>query len=200
MSLSRVIEFCFALLVAFLILIFVSFASIRPILNEARMEAKAEWAGFLRAVAARNEIIPGLVEAVRGFESGHAKLAEKILESRSVSIRSSDPDVVVASVDQMDRFLGQIEKLAQVNRDLSRYPPFDMEWKRTQQATYRITCARRCYNTNAASYNRLLMPFPQNLLATIFGFLPLREYPALRTTGGSAGLKPGSHRTLTPHC
>lgn len=188
MSLSRVIEFCFALLVAFLLVVFVSFVSLRPILNETRMEAKAEWAGFSRAVSSRNEALPGLAEAIRGFEAGHAKLAEKILEARSVSMRSSDPDVIVASVDQMDRFLGQIEKLAQTNRDLERYVPFDTQWKRSLQATYRISYARKCYNANAASYNRLLRPFPQNLLAAAFGFLPLKEYPASRSTGGPGGV------------
>jgi len=187
MSLSRLIEFCFALLVAFFVVVLISFVSLRPLLNEAKMEAKAEWAGFLRAVAARNEALPGLAEAVRGFESVHGKVAEKILEARSVSMRSTDPNVIIASVDQMDRFLGQIEKLAQANRDLDRYAPFDTHWKRTLQATYRIAYARRCYNTNAASYNRLLMPFPQNLLTAVFGFLPLREYPASRTISGPGG-------------
>ena len=187
-SLSRVIEFCFALLVAFLVLVVISFASLRPTLNEARMEAKAEWAAFLRAVAARNEAIPGLVEAIRGFESGHAKLVEKILEARSVSMRSNDPDVIVATVAQMDRFLAQVERLAQSNRDLSGYAPFDEHRKRTLQSTYRINCARKSYNANAASYNRLLMPFPQNLLTSVFGFLPLKEYPVLLPIPGTGGV------------
>ncbi|MBI4962624.1 MAG: LemA family protein [Desulfomonile tiedjei] len=187
MSLSRFIEFCFALLVAFLVLVFISFASLRPVLQQARSEAKAEWNQFLRAVAARNEAIPGLVEAIRGFEAGHGKLAEKILTARSISMRSNDPEAIVASVDQMDGFLGQIEKLAQANQDLSRYVPFDTNWKRTLQATYRVTYVRRCYNTNAACYNRLLIPFPQNLLTAVFGFLPLREYPASRTVSGPGG-------------
>jgi hypothetical protein len=175
-SLSRVIEFCFALLVAFIVLVVISFASMRPTLNKARIEAKAEWTELLKAVAARNEAVPGLVEAIRTFESGHAKLVERILEARSVSMRSNDPDVIIATVAQMDRFLAQVERLAQSNRDLNRYAPFDTHWKQTLQSTYRINCARKCYNTNAASYNRLLMPFPQNLLTAVFGFLPLKEY------------------------
>lgn len=183
MLISRVIEFCFAVLVAFLILVVISFVSMRPILHEARIEAKAEWDAFGRAVKERNALLPGLLEAMKGFESGHGKLASSTLEARAISMRSSDPDRIVASVDDIDRNLGQIERVIQSKPELASYPPFAKQWKPVLRITRRIAAAKEGYNKSAQVYNRLLTPFPQNMLTALFGFVPLNAYPPARTPG-----------------
>ncbi len=47
------------------------------------------------AVKERNELLPGLIEAVKGFEPGHTKLTENLLESRAISMRTADPAALV---------------------------------------------------------------------------------------------------------
>jgi LemA protein len=183
MTPARVIEFCCSVLVAFLILVVVSFLTMRPVLQDVRLEAVAEWDGFLRAVRDRNEAVPGLVEALKGFEPGHAKLAEGLLEARSVSSRSSDPAGIVAAVNEIERHLLQIENLALAKPALYQYPPFASHWKKVTATTQRVTSMRRNYGAAAKLYNQLLTPFPQNLLATVFGFVPLENYPAVGTIG-----------------
>ncbi len=43
---------------------------LRPALKEVRMEARAEWSAFARAIPERNNLIPGLIESFKGFEAG----------------------------------------------------------------------------------------------------------------------------------
>ena len=79
MKLLKLIQILITFLLAFLTVVVVSFLMLRPVLKEVRMEAKAEWAAFARAVPERNDLIPGLIESFKGFESGHTKLAERLL-------------------------------------------------------------------------------------------------------------------------
>lgn len=180
---TRIIELLVCLLVAFAVITLVSFLSLRPTLKEIRAEAQAEWASFLRQVKERNELLPALVEAFKGVEPGHGKLTDKILEARSISMRSTDPATIVASVDDIDRGLKQIERIAESRPELDRYPPFVEQWKRALRVSRRIAYTRRAYNDSVRLYNRLLLPFPQNILTVVLGFVPLREYPVGRTIG-----------------
>jgi LemA protein len=183
MTPARIIEFCCSVLVAFVILVVISFLSMRPVLHNVRLEAGAEWDRYLRAVRERNDAIPGLVEALRGFEPANTKLAEGLLEAQSVSSRSSGAKDLVAAVDEIERHLIQIEKLAETNPALSQYPPFASQWKKLLITTQRVRSSRKNYSAVAKLYNQLLIPFPQNLLATLFGFVPLKTYPPVGTIG-----------------
>ncbi|MBI5248520.1 MAG: LemA family protein [Desulfomonile tiedjei] len=178
---SRIIEFCFSFLVSFLVLSVISFLTLRPALKEVRVEARAEWDGFIRAVKERNELLPGLTESVKGFEPGQTKLAERLLEARSISLRTSDPAGIVAAVDDIERSLVQIENLSRTRPGLDQYPPFANYWRKVVRQTHRISSLRSTYNSNVKFYNRLLAPFPQNLLTAAFGFVPLADYPSPQT-------------------
>jgi len=173
----RIIEFSFSLLVAFLILATLSFLSLRPGLRQARSEAQAEWNAFIRVVQDRNELLPGLIQAIRGFESGHAKLLEKLSEARSVSMQPGKPTRIVSAVDEIDRGLAQIDKLLISRPRLSKYPPFSRHWANIVRISRRVDSKRMGYNNSVRLYNGLLQAFPQSLLAPIFGFVRLTDYP-----------------------
>ncbi len=183
MTLSRIVEFGVSFLTAFLLIVLVSFLTLRPTLQEVRSEARADWEGFLRAVKERNEALPGLVEAVKGFEPTYAKPAERLLEARSITVRSKDPGTIVASVDDMERQLKQLQKLAESQPGLDQHPPFATHWKKVRSVSERIDFMRQSYNSSARAYNRLLTAFPQSLLTAAFGFVPLTDYPRTRTMG-----------------
>lgn len=192
MSVSRLIEFCTCFLVALVVLTVISFMTLRPTLREVRSEAKADWDAFIRAVNQRNELLPGLVEAVKGFEPGHGRLAERSLAARSTAMRSKDPDNIVASVDDIERHLTQIGRLVHARPDLGRYIPFAGHWEEVLKLTRQVSSARSAYNKSARLYNRLLTPFPQNMLTAVFGFVPLNVYPEVRVSGVDKGWGPGN--------
>ncbi|MEW6532221.1 MAG: LemA family protein [Thermodesulfobacteriota bacterium] len=156
-----------------------SFLSLRPQLQEVRSQVVTEWQDFLSAVKERNEIMPGLIEAVRGFEPGHARLAQRLLEARGISMRVTEPDKVVAAVDVMDKYLAEVEKLQETNPRFREYPPFAKQWSKVQGLNLRIKVKRDLYNKSVDVYNRLLKAFPQSLFTTLFGFVPLQSYPAI---------------------
>ena len=184
MSLPRTIEFSVSFLVAFLVIATLSFLSLRPSLTEFRSALESEWVEFLHQVRERNRLLPGLIESVRGFESGHGKLTAGLLEARAISTRSADPEKIVAAVDEIERGLAEVDKLLRSRPEMERYPPFTGHWRRVVRQTHRIDLVRRGYNKSASAYNCLLTPFPQSLLAPIFGFVPLKEYPPVQLIAG----------------
>ena len=88
----------------------VSFLMLRPALKEIRIEARAEWSAFARAIPERNNLLPGLVESFKGFESGHGRMTERLTQARSISMRSTDPDRIIAATDEIDRMLEDSKK------------------------------------------------------------------------------------------
>ncbi|MEI8181786.1 MAG: LemA family protein [Desulfomonile sp.] len=176
-SSTRLIELCFSFVVAFLVLAMVSFFFLRPTLKDVRSEVQAEWQDFLRAVRDRNDLLPGLIESIRGFEPSHGKLSEKLFEARSISNRTGDPGAIVSAVDDIDQSLKRIEKLARSNPDLMRYPPFAAQWEKVSKTSRKIAFTRMAYRSSSRLYNRLLASFPQNLFTSISGFVPVNSYP-----------------------
>ena len=187
MSAPRIIEFSVSVLIAFIVLVALSFFSLRPALTEFRGEAKSEWEEFFDQVRERNRLLPGLVEAIRGYESGHGKLTEKLLAARAVSGTSTDPKRVIGAVNEIEALLKQVGKLLRMRPGLGRYPPFAGHWNKVVPLTARINLTRQSYNKSVRAYNHLLGIFPQSLTAAVFGFVPLDEYPTVPTVADSQG-------------
>ena len=174
---AKIMEFCVAFLVALVFLSLMSFLSVRPTLNEVRSEAGVNWEKFVKAARDRNDLIPGLAESIKGASPGQSKLAGKLFEERSILHRSNDPRELVASLDEMDRQLEKIEKLAQSTPEISSYTPFNQIWKKVNSSSLEVRSRRVLYNMSARRYNDLMIPFPQNIFSSLFGFVPLQYYP-----------------------
>ncbi len=174
---ARLMEFCVAFIVALVFLSLLSFLSVRPTLNEVRIEAGVNWDRFVKAARDRNDLIPGLAESIKGASPGQAKLAGKLFEERSILHRSNDPRELMASLDEMDRQIEKIERLAQSSPEISSYPPFNQIWKRVNASSSEIKSRRVFYNMSARRYNDLMIPFPQNIFSSLFGFVPLQYCP-----------------------
>lgn len=176
MTPSRMIEFSFAVITAFLLITLISFLTLRPILDETRAEARAEWDKYIQALRERNEIVPGITEAIKHFEPGYGKLLEGIMESRSVMMRSLDQETVISAADDLERRLQQIDKLARSRSTMDYHPTFSANWREINSLSAKIQILRNRYNSAVRLYNMLLKPFPQNIAVSLFGFAPMKEY------------------------
>lgn len=181
-SMTRLIELGVSVLVAFIIITLISFFSLRPILLQARSEVSVDWKELQTEVNKRNEALPGLVQAIRGFAIGHGELADKLLGSREVALHAVDPDKMMSAIEETDRYLIQVKQLTRSNPGINRYPPFIRYWKTVKAGTRSISFKRELYNRSVGLYNSLLESFPQNLITAAFGYVPLKSYPAVFAT------------------
>lgn len=175
---SRLIEFACTVLVAFLMLSIISFLTLRPALKEIRGEARTQWEGMVNLARDRNDQVQGIVEVLKGFGVIENKWGEKILEERSILLRAADPDSIISSIDETDQRMAKLRQIADSAPELKNHTGFSSQWARIIATDRELRLRRMNYNETAKMYNSLLNPFPQNMLATIFGFVPLHRYPA----------------------
>jgi hypothetical protein len=176
-TIGRIIELCFCFLAALVVLVFLSFFSLRPLLVEFRTAAENEWAEYAEFVSKRNQLLPGVAEALRSFESGHAKLVNRLLQAPAVSLHHRSTEFIAAFGDDVGLSLLEVDKLAKSKPQLEKYPPFEANWQNVRLLSRQIGEKRIGYNTTAAAYNGLLKAFPQNLVCAALGFVPLVIYP-----------------------
>jgi LemA protein len=181
MSAGRFIEYSVVIVLTFVVVALLSFASSRQSLRETRTQVEKQWTEFVQKNHLRSQALPGLVEALRRSASGQSKLAETLLEARLIAARPENRERYLRAVDDIETALVQIRGLTESNPALLEHLPFRRRWIRIDSLTQTISENRRLYNNYVEMYNRLLAVFPQNLVAGILGYLPLdRHVPGRR--------------------
>ena len=135
----------------------------RNLLNEA-------WSGIDVQLKRRHDLIPNIIETVKGYVKHERKVLEEITTLRS---RLASP-ATVQEKGQLENSFSQALKsifaLAESYPDLKASQNF-IELQRTlADAEEQIQLARRYYNGSARDYNTMVESFPSNMMARIFGF------------------------------
>ena len=145
-------------------------------------ETKANWSDVLNQYQRRADLVPNLVNTVKGYASHEKEVLEQVTEARSrVGSIQATPELV-ADEAAMSRFL---EAQGQMTSALSRllvvaenYPQLKADANfRDLQAQLegtenRITVARNRYIQSVKEYNVAIRSFPSNLTAKMFGYEP----------------------------
>ncbi|MGB9616097.1 MAG: LemA family protein [Desulfomonilaceae bacterium] len=174
---ARMIELLVAAVFLFLFFSAMSFVFLRPALQEGRANVQREWNEFLSEMRARNDMLPGLLETVKMFQPFFSKTAAKMLEAKAVIKRSRDPDVIMASVDQLDVDIKTLETLVHSNPEMLQHPTFLRQWDLFLKKNSKVSLTRTRYNSSVQTYNDLIEVFPQSIFASMFGYVRAAAYP-----------------------
>jgi LemA protein len=122
----------------------------------------------------RNDLIPNLVETVKGYASQERDIFTSIAESRSRMMNAKTPEEQVeaanAQTSALARLLVVVENYPQLKSDAN----FQRLMDELAGTENRLAVARQRYNDAARQYNTLRRSFPSNVTAKMFGF---KEYP-----------------------
>ena len=158
----------YGIIAAVLVLIFAIFMynrliRSRNILNEA-------WSGIDVQLKRRHDLIPNIIETVKGYVKHERKVLEEITSLRS---RLAGP-ATVQEKGQLENSFSQALKsifaLAEAYPDLKANQNFIELQHTLADAEEQIQLARRYYNGAARDYNTMVESFPGNMMARIFGF------------------------------
>ncbi len=174
---ARIVELLAAALFLFLFFSAMSFVFLRPALQERRANVQRDWHEFLHEVRGRNDMLPGLLETVKMFQPFFSKTAAKMLEAKAVIKRSRDPDVIMASVDQLDVDIKTLEALVHSNPDILQHPAFLRQWDMFLKKNSTVGLRRTRYNSSVQTYNDLIEVFPQSIFTSLFGYVRFAAYP-----------------------
>jgi len=135
---------------------------------------KAQWAQVQNQLQRRNDLIPNLVETVKGYASHEETVYKDIAESRSRLLAARSPEETIQAANQQTAALGRLLAIAENYPQLRANEQFNRLMDELAGTENRIAVERMRYNERIQEYNTARRQFPGNITAKLFGF---KEYP-----------------------
>ena len=178
------------------ILVLSSFASYNSMVKKEE-KVKLQWSEVQNTYQRRLDLIPNLVNVVKGLSDFEQTTLEKIAETRSKAIAGLSNDELTAENYQQqkelqdnlavaaNRIIVQIEKYPTL-KGTAAYSGLQTQLEGTER---RIKVARNDFNEAVADYNKKVRSFPTNMTAGLFGFKRKKGFEANAGTDKSVEIK-----------
>jgi LemA protein len=135
---------------------------------------KAAWGEVQNQLLRRNDLIPNLVETVKGYAEHEKEIFTRVAESRAKLAGATTPAETIEAANEqssaLSRLLVVVENYPQLKADAN----FQRLMDELSGTENRISVSRGRYNERIQEYNTTRRRFPSNMTAKIFGF---DEYP-----------------------
>jgi LemA protein len=135
---------------------------------------KAQWAQVENQLQRRNDLIPNLVETVKGYAAHEEGVFKEIAEARSRLLAARSPEETISAANQQTSALGRLLAIAENYPQLRANEQFNRLMDELSGTENRIAVERMRYNERVQEFNTARRQFPSNVTAKIFGF---KEYP-----------------------
>lgn len=136
-----------------------------------RMRVQNAWSQIDVQLKRRYDLIPNLMEAVKGYMKHEKGVLESVTKARTSLISGSMEDKAKAS-NQITQALKSIFAVAESYPQLKANENFKHLQEELSGTESKIAYSRQFYNDSVMQYNEALQVFPGNLLAKIFSFTP----------------------------
>ena len=167
MSAPWIVAAVVAVLVLWLVWIFNRLVSLRTRVDNG-------WSQIDVQLRRRADLIPNLVETVRGYAAHERELFEHVTEARARSIGANGVDEQAAAENQVTAGLRQLLAVVEAYPDVKANENFLALQEELIATESKIAYARQFYNDQVLRLNTLIQSFPSALVARAFGF---RERP-----------------------
>jgi len=131
---------------------------------------KEAWSDIEVQLKRRYNLIPNLVEAVKGYASHEKEVFEKVTQARTKAIGAQNLKEKAAAEDMLSNTLKSLFAVAENYPQLRASENFQKLQEELTDAEDKIQAARRFYNGNVRDFNIRIESFPSNIIAKIFGF------------------------------
>ena len=146
-----------------------------------------EWSQVENQYQRRLDLIPNLVNVVKGYAAHEKETLEGVIEARAKATQTTiDPSNMTEeqlanfqkSQDGLSGALNRLMVVVEKYPDLKAIDNFKQLQKQLEGTENRITVARKDYNKAVTIYNKKVRSFPNNMLAGIFGFSVRPQFKA----------------------
>jgi LemA protein len=157
-------------LVVIALLLGSSFVSRRNQMAIKREAVNAAWAQVDVVLQRRADLIPNLVETVKGFATQEQTVFGEIAKARSAYLGAGTPSEKIAANEQVDRAMVKVLALVENYPQLKSNENFLRLQDELAGTENRIAVERRRYNETVQDYNTFIALFPNSLVASMGGF------------------------------
>ena len=163
------------IIVAILLLLLVALWLFYNRMVSRRQAVDNSWAQIETALQRRHDLIPNLVEAVKGYAKHERDTFEQVTKARSGALVAQAPPSQAVAEDGLTAAIGRLMVVAEQYPELRATENFQQLQASLSETEDQIAITRRVYNDTVQTYNTLIQQFPAVLIANSFQFDP-REY------------------------
>jgi LemA protein len=131
---------------------------------------KSSWSDIDVQCKKRFDLVPNLVETVKGYASHERTVFEKVTEARSMAMKAATPAEMAKAENMLRDTLKSLFAVAEAYPELKANANFIQLQSQLQELESNIEYARRYYNAVVRDYNIMIESFPSNLIASQFNF------------------------------
>lgn len=142
-------------------------------LNERVNEA---WSDITVQLKYRADLIPNLVETVKGYAKHEKDTFKMVTEARTASMGAKTVKQAAEAEKEMQGALGRLLAIAEAYPELKANENFQTLQTQLQDTEDKIQAARRFYNAGAKELNTKIKTFPTNLINNFVGHFKTRDY------------------------
>ena len=135
-----------------------------------RNRVEEAWSDITVQMKRRADLIPNLVNTVKGYASHESGVFERVTEARSAIMNASGVKESAEAENMMEGALKSIFAVAEAYPDLKASENFVSLQNELVDTEDKIQASRRFYNGGVRDYNTKLQVFPTNMFASMFGF------------------------------
>ncbi len=135
---------------------------------------KAQWGQVQNQLQRRNDLIPNLVESVKGFAAQERDIFTAIAASREKLAGARTPEDTITAANEQSSALARLLVVVENYPNLKSDANFRQLMDELAGTENRLATERMRYNERVQEYNTLRRRFPSNVTAKVFGF---KEYP-----------------------
>ena len=181
MSFGNIVLLIIVAIAAYLVVIYNRFISLRTGID-------ASWSDIDVQLKRRYDLIPALVDTVKGYKDYEAETLEKVIQARQQGLEAGSIDEKAAAANMISGALGKLFALAEAYPDLKANTTFMKLQNELSSIEDALQNARRYYNAIVRDYNYRLDAFPDLYVAKKFNFTR-REYFELDESEAKAAKK-----------
>jgi LemA protein len=118
----------------------------------------------------RYDLIPNLVETVKGYATHEQETFEKVVAARNAAVAAGDPATQAQADNLLTGMLRQVFALAEAYPDLKANENFQQLQSQLSETEDKIAISRQIYNDTVLTYNNKVQTIPSSLVAGVTGF------------------------------
>ncbi len=154
------------------------------------------WQNIDTQLQRRNDLIPNLVETVKGYAKHEQDTLAAVVNARNAAVSATTPEAKMEADNVLTGALRQLFAVAEAYPDLKANTNFTQLQASLEDTENKISYARQSYNDCVLSYNNAIQTFPAVIFAGIFQF---KERQASRPPKPPARHRPSSSNKLATH-
>ena len=157
-------------IVAVLLLVGLIWILIRNSIIGSRNRVDEAWSGIDVQLKRRHDLVPNLVETVKGYATHEQQTFTRVTEARAEAMKAGTVEATQNAEAKLSGALADLRAVSENYPNLRATENFQELQRNLNEIEDEIQAARRIYNSNVQSYNTKIQVFPNSMVASQGGF------------------------------